>query len=41
MLYDLSNDPLEATDLLADGASADEAAIVASLKARFTQVRAE
>ena len=32
MLYDLSKDPLEAVDLLADGTSSDEAAIVASLE---------
>ena len=40
-LYDLSKDPLEAVDLLADGTSADEAAIVASLKARFNRLRTE
>lgn len=41
MLFDLANDPLEAVDLLADGTSSDEATIVASLKARFTQIRGE
>ena len=39
MLYDLSTDPLEAMDLLADGTSPEEAAIVASLEARFTRIR--
>lgn len=40
-LYDLSNDPIEAVDLLADGTSSDEAAVVARLEARFKQIRAE
>ena len=40
-LYDLSKDPLEAVDLLADGTSSDEAAIVASIEARFKQIRAQ
>ena len=41
MLYDLSTDPLEAMDLLADGKSPEEAAIVASLEARFAQIRGQ
>ena len=41
MLYDLPKDPLEAVDLLADGTSPDEATIVASIEARFTQIRGE
>ena len=40
-LYDLSKDPIEVVDLLADGTSSDEAAIVAGLEARFTRLRAE
>ncbi len=40
-LYDLSKDPLEAVDLLADGTSSDEAAIVASLEAWFARIRAD
>ena len=39
MLYDLSTDPLEAMDLLADDTSPEEAAIVANLEARFTRIR--
>jgi hypothetical protein len=38
-LYDLSKDPFEAADLLADGASPGEAEIVASMQARFTRIR--
>ena len=41
MLYDLSKDPLEAVDLLADGTSPDEATIVASIEAQFTRIREE
>lgn len=36
MLYDLSKDPLGAADLVADGTSPDEVAIVASIEAQFT-----
>ncbi|MDE0364004.1 MAG: hypothetical protein OXP09_00360, partial [Gammaproteobacteria bacterium] len=41
MLYDLSTDPLEAMDLLADDTSPEEAAIVANLEARFTRIRGQ
>ncbi|SOH93924.1 Arylsulfatase A [Monaibacterium marinum] len=40
-LYNLAIDPREATDLLADGVSADEAAIVARLTARIDVIRGE
>ncbi|TCS43779.1 sulfatase-like hydrolase/transferase [Reinekea marinisedimentorum] len=37
-LYNLATDPKEADDLLADGISAEEAAIVASLQQRYQQL---
>ena len=39
VLYDLAADPREAVNLLADGVSSEEAAIVDSIKARWTEIR--
>ncbi len=40
-LYDLATDPRELTDLLADGTSEEEAAILTRLKTRAEEIRAE
>lgn len=40
-LYNLADDPLEATNLLADGTSGDEAAVVTSITARYENLRSE
>lgn len=39
VLYDLTDDPMEATDLLADGVSDEEAAIRNQLQARADAIR--
>jgi arylsulfatase A-like enzyme len=41
MLFNLETDPLEATDLLADGASPQETAAVASITARYEQLQSQ
>ena len=41
VLYDLAADPREAVDLLVDGVSSAEAAIVASIEARWTKIRGQ
>ncbi len=40
-LYNLVADPMEAADLLADGTSDDEAAIVEAIETRLRTIRGE